>query len=146
MSVFKIGDKVMLKETSGWVTVRSMNPCSANPINMIGEVIDPNRHHELDVEVRWSNGMVNQYNQRDLLLQEDQPPTKKEPKLSYKKYKDAYEDYFKVDTKYSSDFVSFEPMRDENGEGSQDVIISAEGVKRLRKQLKNWLDANGHND
>lgn len=146
MTNLKVGDKVMLKETSGWVTVRSMNPCSANPINMIGEVLNPNRDHELDVEVRWSNGMVNQYNQRDLILQEDQPPTKKEPKLSYKKYKDAYEDYFKVDTKCSKIAVSFEPMEQTDGGDSPAVLLDAEAVKRLRKQLKNWLDANGHND
>lgn len=146
MSVFKIGDKVMLKETSVWATTNSYSLSSTNPLNMIGEVINPNRHHELDVEVRWSNGMVNQYNQRDLLLQEDQPQTKKEPKLSYKKYKDACEDYFKVDTKCSKIAVSFEPMEQTDGGDSPAVLLDAEAVKRLRKQLKNWLDANGHND
>lgn len=67
-------------------------------------------------------------------------------KLSYKKYKDKHDDFFKVDTSYSPENVSFEPCEDESGEKSPDVILDVQGVKRLRKQLKNWLDANGHND
>lgn len=146
MTNLKVGDKVMLKETSVWATANSHRPDSGNPLNMVGKVRDPNRHHELDVEVRWSNGMVNQYNQRDLILQEDQPPTKKEQKLSYKKYKDTYEDYFKVDTQYSKTSVSFEPMAQTDGGDSPMVMLDAEAVKRLRKQLKNWLDVHGLND
>lgn len=72
--------------------------------------------------------------------------TPKAPKLSYKKYKDDCNDFFKVDTSYSKTQVSFEPCENEDGEESPQVILTVENVKRLRKQLKNWLDANGHND
>lgn len=70
----------------------------------------------------------------------------KAPKLSYKKYKDDCDDFFKVDTSYSKTQVSFEPCEDGEGHESPQVILDVAGVKRLRKQLKNWLDANGHND
>lgn len=72
--------------------------------------------------------------------------TPKAPKLSYKKYKDDCNDFFKVDTSYSKTQVSFEPCENEDGHESPQVILDVAGVKRLRKQLKNWLDANGHND
>lgn len=72
--------------------------------------------------------------------------TPKAPKLSYKKYKDQHDDFFKVDTSYSKETVSFEPCEDEDEGKSPDVILNVAQVKRLRKQLKNWLDANGHND
>lgn len=72
--------------------------------------------------------------------------TPKAPKLSYKKYKDDCNDFFKVDTSYSKTQVSFEPCENEDGDQSPQVILDVTGVKRLRKQLKNWLDANGHND
>lgn len=144
MTNLKVGDKVMLKETSGWVTADSHRPDSVNPLNTVGEVSDSSRHHELDVEVRWSNGMVNQYNHRDLILQEDpeasKPPTKKGPKLKYKRYTDMAGDSFKIDSEYSAYHVSFEPKDDK-----ENVILDVKQVIALRKQLKHWLVANGHN-
>lgn len=70
----------------------------------------------------------------------------KTPKLSYKTYKDTHGDTFKVDTEYDSELVSFEPSCDDEGNESPIVTLDVANVKRLRKQLKNWLDANGHND
>lgn len=70
----------------------------------------------------------------------------KTPKLSYKKYKDSHGDTFKIDTEYSTELVSFEPSCDDEGNESPVVTLDVANVKRLRKQLKNWLDANGHND
>lgn len=70
----------------------------------------------------------------------------KTPKLSYKTYKDSHGDTFKVDTEYNSELVSFEPSCDDEGNESPVVTLDVASVKRLRKQLKNWLDANGHND
>lgn len=72
--------------------------------------------------------------------------TPKAPKLSYKKYRDSHGDTFKVDTEYSTELVSFEPSCDDVGNESPVVTLDVANVKRLRKQLKNWLDANGHND
>lgn len=65
----------------------------------------------------------------------------KTPKLSHRKYEDNHGDSFKVDTKHAENVVFFEPQ-----EHGTPVAIDVVGVKRLRKQLKNWLDANGHND
>lgn len=61
-------------------------------------------------------------------------------KLKYKRYTDGSGDSFKVDCQYSTQHVSFEPKDDK-----EDVILDAKQVIALRKQLKQWLVANGHN-
>lgn len=77
-------------------------------------------------------------------FEEIETPTKvsiSKDKLKYKRYTDGSGDSFKVDCQYSTQHVSFEPQDDK-----EDVILDAKQVIALRKQLKHWLVAHGHNE
>lgn len=136
----KVGDIVELRPDSSWA---SSGSTPSNPLGIQGTVTSVSTHFSdaLGIRVDWANGMVNSYRFTDLtLISSPKDKEAAQGKLKYKKYADDHGDSFKVDCKYSTQHVSFEPNQGEI------VVINALAVKRLRKQLKNWLDANGYND
>ncbi len=58
--MFKVGDKVLLKEDHEYVRGRT------NPTHTIGTVIASGTHGGESLYVKWSNGFSNNYYQEDL--------------------------------------------------------------------------------
>lgn len=61
--MFKIGDKVYLREDSEWNDGES-----SNPLNIVGVVIELTPYDTFAYIVKWDNGENNSYNAEDLLL------------------------------------------------------------------------------
>ena len=61
--MFKIGDKVYLREDSEW-----NDGADSNPLNMVGVIIKFTPEEPLDYVVEWNNGENNGYESKDLLL------------------------------------------------------------------------------
>lgn len=68
--MFKIGDKVYLREDSEW-----NDSSENNPLNMVGVVEDIHseliEEDDLPINVRWQNGDINTYNCWDLMPEEE---------------------------------------------------------------------------
>lgn len=68
--MFKIGDKVYLREDSVW-----NDSSENNPLNMVGVVEDIHpeliEEDDLPINVRWQNGDINTYNCWDLVPEEE---------------------------------------------------------------------------
>ena len=62
-SIFRRGDKVMLREDSRYNTTKSHLPTSSNPTNVVGRVEEADSCH---VVVRWPNDIRNTYGNNDL--------------------------------------------------------------------------------
>jgi hypothetical protein len=67
---FKIGDKVMIAETSEYY----IKGDPSNPIDTVGEV-KCYKKDGLPIEVRWPNIIVNSYEEHDLVLASSSEPT-----------------------------------------------------------------------
>lgn len=134
----KVNDTVELNPASGWVRGGST---PTNPLGVQGTVVEvvPTQSDSLNIRVLWSNGSRNSYRVSDLILKKS-PEEVSKGKLKYKRYTDMSGDSFKVDSEYSAHHVSFEPKDDK-----ENVILDVKQVIALRKQLKHWLVANGHN-
>ena len=134
----KVNDTVELSPASGWVRGGST---PTNPLGVQGTVVEVVRTQSdsLNIRVLWSNGSRNSYRVSDLILKKS-PEEGSKGKLKYKRYTDMSGDSFKVDSEYSAYHVSFEPKDDK-----ENVILDVKQVIALRKQLKHWLVANGHN-
>lgn len=139
----KVNDTVELNPASGWVRGGST---PTNPLGVQGTVVEvvPTQSDSLNIRVLWSNGSRNSYRVSDLMLKSVTAPVDPKEvakeKLKYKRYTDMAGDSFKVDSEYSAYHVSFEPKDDK-----ENVILDVKQVIALRKQLKHWLVANGHN-
>lgn len=64
--MFKVGDKVYLREDSEWNIGDD-----SNPLNVIGTVVKLTPDYVLNYYVRWDNGIRNQYDAKDLVLVSD---------------------------------------------------------------------------
>ena len=64
---FKVGDKVMIKESSCFYSEFNCNP--KDTIGVISEILDGGEDYDdFNIFVNWSNGHVSKYNKRDLKL------------------------------------------------------------------------------
>ena len=57
-----IGKEVMIKPRSRFDTNTTLNP--SNTVGVVTSIFET----ELPIDVRWSNGYLNQYNVRDLMI------------------------------------------------------------------------------
>ena len=66
-SKFKIGDKVMISDDSSWLSWSDFS----NPANTVGTVTEI-KDEDLGIIVKWSTDETNSYNDRDLVLAEQE--------------------------------------------------------------------------
>jgi hypothetical protein len=66
-SKFKIGDKVMISDDSSWLSWSDFS----NPANTVG-IVTEIKDEDLGIIVKWSNDEKNSYNDRDLVLAEQE--------------------------------------------------------------------------
>jgi hypothetical protein len=95
-------------------------------------------------QVRWDNSLINSYKEGQLELVESAQKEKKVKltKGKEKVYVDRDGDQFEVDTITSQEYVYFTTGNsEEDGLADGQVVrLSAEDVKKIRKQLGKWLD------
>lgn len=82
MSMFKVNDKVHLKETSAWFGHGKANPGSTSIIGTVIAVLDRSTSG-LNIKVLWENDTKNSYREHDLAL-----VSRKEISVHYKCFKD----------------------------------------------------------
>jgi len=135
---FKVGDKVQIKKSSQYYG----DGDSSNPININGRVTCNSGSSDHNISVDWDNGSSNVYNEHDLkVIKELNIDTSLIDEIYYK---DAGDDVLEVDTEISQEVF----FRLGQGEGSEfesqevTVMLTRKQVKKLRKQLKAWLDKN----
>lgn len=133
MAKLKVGDTVKIKRSSQYFVEGSYS----NPVRTKGTIISDDGSSDHNIRVQWNNGHTNCYNKRDLKL-----VTAKEGKLEEKTYTDNCDDMLEVDTASGSDYVYFTTAAegDETFDEGTIVRMSPEQVKKIRKQLKVWLD------
>jgi len=132
---FKVGDKVQIKKSSQYYKEDSPH----NPQKMNGEVIEVNGGGDHNIRVKWDNGNTNIYNVSDLKISTGAS----ENLLQEIYYKDECSDVLEVDTECSGQVY----IRTGEGDNSEDfvnegktVMLNRKQVKKVRKQLKAWLD------
>lgn len=120
---FKVGDKVKIEKSSEYYS----DDWCLNPSDEVGTVIEVRiaRITGYTIRVQWKAG-VNVYRPEDLKMDK--------AKLLIEEYEDSYKDVVILDTKSSVEYVY---ARTSDGE---DVQLTEKQVKKIRKQLKAWLD------
>ena len=133
----KVGDMVTLKKSSQYYGSDS----AYNPSDIKGEVISHDGSHEGDhpLRVRWSNGNTNVYNSVDLKRADKEP---KENLLAEVHYTDVCDDTLEVDTSMRAQVSIGAGGLDSDGDfdSEKTIELNVEDVKKIRKQLKVWLD------
>lgn len=134
---FKVGDKVMLKKSSQYYGADT----SYNPRKVEGEVTrdDLTGEGNHPIHVKWANGNQNVYNSVDLKSSLKEP---KENLLAEIRYTDICSDTLEVDTSMRAQVYIGAGELDSDGDfdSEKTVELNVEDVKKLRKQLKAWLD------
>jgi len=134
----KVGDSVKIKKSSQYYGSSD----SYNPAGLVGEVQSHDGSSDHPIRVKWSNGNANVYNSNDLKLATPKSP--KENLLAEILYTDACDDVLEVDTSMRGHVYIGAGELDSDGDfdSSQTIELTVEDVKKLRKQLKAWLDKN----
>ncbi|QYW06595.1 hypothetical protein uav_064 [Pseudomonas phage UAVern] len=136
----KIGDKVKIKRSSEYFGKSATH----NPANVVGEVIALSTSgHDLNIRVEWPGEHRNSYNREDLKLAKAKAPKPQEDLLAEIVYKDMCDDALEVDTEMRSCVYIAKGTVDSDGDFDRDgssVELQKDAVKKLRKQLKAWLD------
>lgn len=95
------------------------------------------------ISVRWDSGHQNCYKAADIeLLNPPKPQKEKNMEGKEKVYKDREGDQLEVDTATSDEFIYFTTAEsaDLSLSDGQTVRLTREDVKKIRKQLRKWLD------
>lgn len=134
----KIGDKVKIKKGSEYFGRNT----ATNPAGVEGVVLSVEAEYRPadshTIRVQWPNG-TNSYRRSDLKLAKPKAP--KENLLAEIIYKDSCGDFIEVDTEMSGEvYFRSGNMDGDVPEFDRTVIMSTKQVKKVRKQLKAWLD------
>jgi hypothetical protein len=134
----KVGDKVQIKKSSEYFDLSPTNPANVTG-TVLAAVRDSTGH---GIRVQWPQG-VNSYRISDLKL-ESKPVKVKEDLLAEVLYTDACDDVLEVDTSMRGQvyIAAGQLDGDDDFESDKTVELDAADVKKLRKQLKAWLDKN----
>jgi hypothetical protein len=134
-SKFQEGVVVQIKKSSTYHKPDD----SSNPIGIKGKVTRNDGTSDHNVYVSWDNGSSNVYNEHDLKIITEVD----ENLLKEMYYKDECDDVLEVDTECSGQVY----VRTGEGDNSDDfvnegktVMLNRKQVKKIRKQLKAWLD------
>lgn len=130
---FKVGDRVKMNKAG----VKQFGDQSKGSAGVIEQAADGDGWFW----VKWEAGNGNNYKTEH--LKREAKPAKLEEKL----YTDDAEDLLEVDTVTSTDKVYFTTAEAEDGTVDAGQIFAADVamVKKIRKQLKVWLDKHNHN-
>lgn len=133
----KVDDKVKIKKSSQYYREQD----SSNPIGVTGTVTRNDRTSDHNIFVTWDNGHTNVYNVSDLKLA-DKPAKVKENLLTEILYTDVCDDVLEVDTSMRGQVYIGAGQLDSDGDfdSEKTIELKVEDVKKLRKQLKAWLD------
>lgn len=135
-SKFQEGVKVQIKKSSTYHKAGD----SSNPIGIKGKVTRNDGTSDHNVYVKWDNGSTNVYNERDLKIIVEIDTSM----IAEIFYKDEGDDVLEVDTESTQEVF----FRVGQGEGEDfevqeaTIMLNRKQVKKLRKQLKAWLDKN----
>lgn len=135
---FKVGDKVKIRKSSEYYSYGT----SSNPADVEGTVNSVSAGAGHPIRVQWPGSQSNVYRLKDLKLSKVKEP--KEKLLKEVTYTDLCDDTLEVDTSMSGQ-VYIAAGNIEGGAFGTDgpyVELEVSDVKKLRKQLKAWLDKN----
>lgn len=132
----KVGDKVKIKKSSEYFKENT----PYNPQGVVGTVIDTCQGSSHTIRVEWPGSKRNSYRLKDLKLAVEKAP--KENLLAEINYTDCCDDVLEVDTTMRSHVYISAGELDSDGDfdSSKSIEVKVEQVKKLRKQLKAWLD------
>lgn len=132
-----VGDKVKIKKSSQYYG----SDDSYNPQKVVGTVLSNDGTDDHPIRVQWPVD-ANVYNISDLKLAKTKAP--KEDLLTEVLYTDECDDVLEVDTSMRGQVYIGAGQLDSDGDfdSEKTIELHVEDVKKLRKQLKAWLDKN----
>lgn len=132
----KIGDVVKIKKASEYHNSGTSHNPACNGV--ISELYPEHSERRHSIRVKWENGTTNVYRPTDLKLAKEKV---KEDLLAEIIYKDSCGDFVEVDTEMSGDvYFRTGKMDGDDPEFDRTIVLSKKQVKKIRKQLKAWLD------
>lgn len=134
---FKVGDKVQIKKSSQYYAENTPH----NPQKVVGTVLETTQSGDHSIRVEWPGDKRNSYRLKDLKLA---VPKVKENLLKEVLYTDECDDVLEVDTSMRGQVYIGAGELDSDGDfdSEKTIELNVEDVKKLRKQLKAWLDKN----